>query len=186
VNGSATAGADYTPRPLSTMTFSPGQTSKIRGVFINQDNLVEGDETLTLELSNAQGAVLGNSVSTITILDDDSAPAGPTINVATSNVSVSESDDFARVTIELSEPQTSRVKVDYRTVNGSATGGPDFVARALSTMTFSPGQTSKIRDIVIRQDGLVEGDETFTVELSNPDGAALGTSVSNVTIVDDD
>lgn len=186
VDGSATAGSDYTARALSTMTFAPGQTSKIRGVYINQDNLVEGDETLTFELSNPQGATLGNSVTNITIVDDDSAPTGPTINVATTNVSVSEGDEYAEITITLSEPQTSRVKVDYITVDGSATGGVDFTARALSTMTFAPGQTSKIREILMVQDTLVEGSETFTLELSNPQGGTLGSSVSNITILDDD
>ena len=55
------------------------------------------------------------------------------------------------------------------------------------TLTFAAGVAFKALNIVLIGDDAVEGDETFTITLSNPSGLTLGTnSVLTVTIVDND
>src|SRR5207237_12542 len=56
--GSAMSGMDYTD-VFGTLTFSFGETNKTFNVPINDDLLVESDETLNLSLSNPSGATLG-------------------------------------------------------------------------------------------------------------------------------
>ncbi len=75
--GSATAGEDFNAVQLP-VRFGDGSTaSRTIEVPILDDELVEGDETLTLRLESPQGcATIGNqSTTTVTIIDDDEAPA---------------------------------------------------------------------------------------------------------------
>jgi hypothetical protein len=81
-NGSATAGQDYTGAS-GTVTFTAGQTSKQVSVTVAGDATVEADETFTLMLSAPTGAVLGaGKTATITITNDDNAPAAKAVPTA--------------------------------------------------------------------------------------------------------
>ena len=77
-NGTATAGSDYTAAS-GTLTFGPGEAAKSFTVRVTSDPAHEGDETFQVTLSNAGGgASLGSPAgATVTIIDDDAAPAGP-------------------------------------------------------------------------------------------------------------
>lgn len=70
VDGSAAEPGDYVAR-RRTLRFAPGQTSTTVEVTVNDDDLTEGDETLSLELFRAEGAPISEAVATGTILDDD-------------------------------------------------------------------------------------------------------------------
>ncbi|MBI4324350.1 MAG: hypothetical protein HY674_03725, partial [Chloroflexi bacterium] len=73
--GTATAGQDYTGLS-GTLTFVDGETVKTLLIRIMDDAAVEGNETISVSLSNPKGgAVLGspNSV-TVTVVDDDFGP----------------------------------------------------------------------------------------------------------------
>ncbi len=69
-NGSATAGQDYSATS-GTLIFTPGQTIASFTVPVLEDSLVEGDETLSLNLTHpGNGAMLGSlSVAQLTIRD---------------------------------------------------------------------------------------------------------------------
>jgi hypothetical protein len=78
--------------------------------------------------------------------------------------------------------------VDYATSDGTATQKGDYTIK-LGTLKFADGETSKILSMPIVNDVYVEGDETFTVTLSNPTGTnvSLGSqTTTTVTILDDD
>ena len=72
-DGSATAGDDYTATS-DTLTFSPGETSKTVAVRILDDAVDEGEETLTLTLSNPSGAWIEDGEATGTIENNDPLP----------------------------------------------------------------------------------------------------------------
>ena len=72
-DGTATAGADYTAAS-GTLSFAAGETSKTVSVTVLNDAHDEGSETLTLTLSNATGAVIGDGQATGTITNDDHIP----------------------------------------------------------------------------------------------------------------
>ena len=74
-NGTATAEADYT-ETSGTLTFGPLETSKTVSVPVLDDAHDEGIETLTLTLSNAQGATLDDDTAMGTISNTDPMPKG--------------------------------------------------------------------------------------------------------------
>jgi hypothetical protein len=75
--------------------------------------------------------------------------------------------------------------VNYATANGSALAGTDYLA-ASGTFNFATNQTSTNLTITILDDSIFEGNQTFTVRLSNPTaGATLGyPATASITIVE--
>ena len=69
-DGTATAGSDYTARK-GQLTFDPGETATTVRVPVLDDAHDEGEETLTLRLSAASGAVLADGTATGTIVNSD-------------------------------------------------------------------------------------------------------------------
>jgi subtilisin family serine protease len=91
----------------------------------------------------------------------------------------------AAVQVTLSGPSTSTVQVRYRTVDGTAKAGKDYV-RTAGTLIFAAGQTARTPRIRLVADRKHEPTERFTVVLEIPVGATLGRSRATVTIKDDD
>jgi len=77
-DGTAIAGSDYTP-VSGTLAFGPGEATKTFTVPVMSESAYEGDETFQVALSNAGGgANVGSPAgATVTITNDDAAPAGP-------------------------------------------------------------------------------------------------------------
>ncbi len=73
-NGTATSPTDYTAAS-ATLTFAAGETVKTLNVPINDDLLIEGNESLIVALTApSAGNFLGSpSTATVTIVDDDVA-----------------------------------------------------------------------------------------------------------------
>ncbi|MFG1464289.1 Calx-beta domain-containing protein [Xanthobacter sp. DSM 24535] len=185
-NGSATDGSDY-DGDSGTLTFAPGETSQMVHVHVGGDTLVEGDETFTVTLSDATGATIGDAVATGTILNDDSAPGTPPA-LTIGDLAIAEGDGahaHFMFTVTLDKAATGPVSVQYATGNGTALAGSDYVAGA-GTLSFAAGETSKTVHVDIVGDTMVEGNETFSVTLSNPSGATIADGTATATILDDD
>jgi len=76
-NGTGIVGDDYVAES-GTLTVPGGATSMLLAIRVRGDTALEGDETLTVTLSAAVGAVIGKAVGIGTILNDDpSGPASP-------------------------------------------------------------------------------------------------------------
>ena len=178
----ATAGSDYTARS-GTLTFNAGETSKTVSVSVLDDETDESDETLTLALSNAVNGEIKDTSATGTIEDDDTVEVvanTPTMSI--SGGSGKEGDDNSiGFSVTLDEAANGNVTVDYATADGTADAGDDYTAKS-GTLSFSAGETSKTISVAIKDDIDNESDETFTVTLSNPSGADLGTSSATGTI----
>ena len=67
-DGTASAGTDYTAAS-GTLTFAAGETAKTVEVAALADTAAEDDETLTLTLSNASGATIGDGAATGTVVN---------------------------------------------------------------------------------------------------------------------
>ena len=93
-DGTASQRTDYTLL-LGTLHFAPGETAKSLTLLVNEDSYVEGDETLTLTLSNPVGATLGaQSVAQVTVMDNDSDPKAANAIVDTQNFVRQQYHDF--------------------------------------------------------------------------------------------
>src|SRR5438552_3239489 len=94
-------------------------------------------------------------------------------------------------TVTLSNAADQTITVDFTRTSGTALDASDYAAQA-DTLTFAPDETSNPLHDALPIYSLVESDETFTVDLSNPtfagsedltraailDGSGLGTIVS--------
>ena len=174
-DGSANAGLDYTAA-TGTVTFAANQTTATLAVPTLYDNLAEGSETFFLNLSGATNVTLGTTRATATILDTT-----PVLTVA--NVTAAEGDQPATFTLRLSKPVNTPVTVNYATSDGSATAGSDYSPRT-GTVTFAANQTSATVVVPTLFDNLLEGNETFFLNLSSPTNASLGTTRATATILD--
>jgi DNA-binding beta-propeller fold protein YncE len=87
------------------------------------------------------------------------------------------------VTVTLSAAGSTPVSASYATADGTATAGTDYTAQS-GTVTFAPGQTSRLVLLETHYDSTIDGTETFSAQLSNPTGATIGTGTATVTIVD--
>jgi len=122
--------------------------------------------------------------------------AGGTLNLSAAAYNMTESSGFATVTVKRTGDLSRAVTVDYTSsgntgfacsaISGIATPKCDFTA-ALGTLNFAAGEDTKVVNILISQDGFVEGSEQFDMTLSNPtNNAALGlTREAGVIIADD-
>jgi len=90
----------------------------------------------------------------------------------------------APYTVTLSSVSTVPVSVNIATANGTATAGLDYTA-INGSLTFAPGVTSQVINIPILNDSLSEADETFTLTLSSPTNATLGTTTTVTTAITD-
>ncbi|NDQ56372.1 MAG: hypothetical protein GZ088_04765 [Acidipila sp.] len=115
---------------------------------------------------------------------NSSVPAVPRVSVGDATAlkgNVGTSD--ANVTLSLSLPSTSPVKVQYSTADLTALQGTDYIATS-GTVQFQPGTTSQVVTIQILGDRLPRGKKAFRVRLSPVGSAHLGDGSADVTILD--
>ncbi len=180
-DGTAVAGQDYTDLSNLTLTFPPGSTSQSATVIVLGDDLDESAETFALRLTNPTNVTLAQAQATATIADDDGAPS-----LSIADLTVSEADAQARLTVTLSAPSALPVTFSWRTANGTATAGSDYVGQAPTSVTLNPGQTQATLAVPLLPDTLDQDDENLSFTLSNPQPAELGRATATVTVRDDD
>jgi serralysin len=87
-------------------------------------------------------------------------------------------------TVTMSAASPLAVSVAYATANGTATAGSDYTASS-GTLSFAPGEISKTITINLPNDTINEPDETFSLSLSAPTNATLGSPSSVITTLTD-
>lgn len=87
--------------------------------------------------------------------------------------------------ISLSAPSSKPVSVTLTTQSGTAISPADFEPGTV-VLNFQPGHTTSILQILIQHDTIVEGTESFFVNVSNPVNATIANSQARGDIVDDD
>jgi len=178
----ATSGTDFL-FGSGTVTFLPGQTSKPVNITVNGDLLDEFDETLTVDLSNATNATIGDTQGVGTILDNDSPPT-----LSINDVSLAEGDAGSTnlvFTVSLSAVSGKDVSVNYLTADNSATQPSDYTLTS-GTLTILAGSPSGPIPVPIVGDTTPESSETFFVNLSVPVNATLADTQGKGTITNDE
>lgn len=113
---------------------------------------------------------------------------GPLPTVSVGDAGIAEGDDGTTAltfTVTLSAAATGDVSVAWTTTDGSAQADVDYAA-ASGNLTLPAGSTTGTIAVDVLGDTVWEGDETFSVVLSNPTGATLGTATGTATVTDDD
>jgi Calx-beta domain-containing protein len=122
-----------------------------------------------------------------TVVMDDflyGEPLPGQIALQSAEESVEEDAGKAILTVTRQGANGGSATVAYATADGSAKAGKDYTAKS-GTVTFGPGETTKRIEIAVSADKVKEGDETYSVAVSNASGAALGAPrTATVTIHD--
>ncbi|MEC8019282.1 MAG: Calx-beta domain-containing protein, partial [Actinomycetota bacterium] len=169
-DGTATAGSDYTITNTQVTFNATGdnQTPSVT-VPINDDSVVEDNETFTVRLTNLTGVsaslVDTSDNATVTITDKD-GQATVTIN---DNNTV-ENGGSLTFTLSLDKATNDNFTVSYTTVDLSAVGGSDYTSKTDNvSFSGSAGETQTVT-ISLLGDSVVEDNETFRVVLNQVAG----------------
>jgi hypothetical protein len=206
-SASATAGSDFTAK-FGRVDFAEGETNKTITIQITNDAFSENLESFNLFLTDPGGSsmLVSPSAALISIVDDDSGnpppppvpspSASPTpspspehcaISLSSSTYSVSEGAGRLTVPVNRACDRVRESKVDFYTRTGTASDRSDFTFAA-GRLFFGEGETTKTIELLITDDNLLEGNETFTLSLTDAGGSAAlvmpGSAV--ITIVEND
>jgi hypothetical protein len=113
-------------------------------------------------------------------------PHPPRLSVA--DIGIAEGDfgaTSAVLTISLSHAVGDAVTVDFAAVDGTATAGSDYDAVS-GSVTFAPGELTKLISVAVHGDTINEPDENFFVNLSNATNAAVLDAQAEATIRNDE
>ncbi|MCL6268237.1 Calx-beta domain-containing protein, partial [Flagellimonas myxillae] len=185
-DGTATGGGTDYDSTGGTLNFTgtAGETQNIT-VALNNDAIVEGNETFTVTLGTpTNGVGLAGSPATGTINNDDGATLTITNEVVDENVAGGN----LVFTVTLDNAVAAGTDVAFSFTDVTATGGGTDYDSAGGTLNFT-GNTGETQDIIVavNNDAIVEGNETFTVTLGTPtNGVGLAGSPATGTITDDD
>ena len=185
--------ADSGDFPLSQtangqVTIPANETSTDLTLQVQGDALVEGNETFTVTLSNPTVGTLGQATATGTIENDDVLPP-PEVSIADhSQAEGNEGTTDFTFTVSRTGDTTDEVTVDWAiSLSGEANSGDFPLSQtANGQVTIPANETSTDLTLGVLGDALVEGNETFTVTLSNPTLGTLGQATATGTIENDD
>ncbi len=191
VAGSATQGDDYS-NLNGTVMIAAGQTAATIDINVIDNDVLEGDETVVVTLTNIATADADVSidpisyVALVTIADDDSATA----SIIASDASAGEANDDGQFTVTLTSPSDQNTVIDLL-LSGTAVGGQDYVAIP-TTVTILAGTRFATIDVSMIDDNLLEDDEVVAIALVGIASGDANTSVdlsadtATVTISDND
>ena len=193
ISGTATNGTDYT-RLTGPIMIPDGATGVDLSVTPINDTLAEGVETVILTLGSGPGYGIEVPSATLYLGDDDST-AMASVGFVSATASTSETPDatngeFRSVAVTLSAAQTREVTAEFTAAGGSAAGDDidwSFVDEtdALITrglVTFPAGSVTQNLRLKVRNDGIIEGNETAVLELRNVNGARVSGSRNKHTL----
>ncbi|MFK7875245.1 MAG: Ig-like domain-containing protein [Paracoccaceae bacterium] len=184
---------------LGTVSFAAGETTKTVSVNVAGDNLVEGTEYLTLDLTDASSSDPAADVTFLntrafgTIIDDDQ----PTV-FAVRGISTVEGDTGTANTLSFivsrSGDVSAAASVDYD-ISGGLVDADDFASGAFptsGTLNFAAGITTVRIDLPVQGDEDIERSEYTYATLSSPSSsnsgipAQISAGSAFATIVNDD
>ena len=175
------AGGSGTPALEFAYTVAAGDASGA-GVAVLENTLELNGGTIRSASGAGENANLAHAGVDYNVLHKvDSRPA-LSVADARANEGAGASAAFK---VSLSRAATETVTVDYATADGTAEAGSDYTASS-GTLTFAAGETSKTVNVPVLDDAVDEGEETFTLRLSNAQGARIRDGEAVGTITNDD
>ncbi len=174
-----------------TLKNNGGMTQSI--VLLSNSPAIDAGISIAMAPSDDQRGV-NRTIDLVSIAnavggDGTDIGAVETVGIAISDAVANEGDGTIDFTITLSAPlalgETVTVQVD--TTDVTAVAGLDYTAITAQTVTFvGGGPLTQTVSIVLRDDILVETDETFTVTISNAIGLAISDASATGTITEND
>ena len=182
IQGTAVGGVDYTIQTNARLDIPTGNQETIF-IPITNDNIYEGEEKFSIEISVDSGAAYStgiiNAPITITIMDSEIEPA-LTISAFSceygepipTNFSISESIGNLIFNAKLSHPSQNPVTFNYSATADTATGA-DFYVSSATQYTIQPESICTEIVTPITHDILFEEDEQFEVTFTTNTGTNI-------------
>lgn len=179
-----------------TVSFADGQGTASFAVDIEPDALPELDETFLVRLENPDAGAEIHPVTdaaSALIIDDDEPDVLAVAIDPPSEIEGTGTGNGASFSVMVARSNSAGPRtVDLQFNFGEGVTADDFLNGVLPedrTVSFADGQSVASFAVDIEPDSLIEPDETFAVELTNPDGGAMLDPMAgsaSATIVDDD
>ena len=162
VGGTASNGNDYVFLPGS-FVIPAGVRIYRFPIFAINDFFVEGPESVDLTITpNANYTLVGGfDTASITIVDDDL----PTVTVSAVTAIAVEGGAHGQLSFTRTGNPERSLTINY-VVSGTAISGSDYVALS-GSVTIPAGAVNVYLDINAFDDGLLEGDETVIIAISD-------------------
>ena len=100
--------------------------------------------------------------------------AAPSAQFTEPSYSANEIDGSVLMTVTLNGPSAESATVTVSTSDDTAVAADSDYVATITSVTFDPGDTVKSVAIPISNDSLQEGNETFSLTLSAPMNALIG------------
>jgi len=188
-----TADSDDIKEGVTTVTIPAGQTSAPISVDALDDAFAEGDELYSVVISNPSNGgyeVVEIDNDTVqTTIHDDADGDNDTITVTLSGDTEVNEGATASYTVSVDkapvEDMTVTVTYTYQTADS------DDIKEGVTTVTIPAGQTSAPISVDALDDAFAEGDELYSVVISNPSNGGyevveIDNDTVQTTIHDDD
>jgi hypothetical protein len=173
VDGTAKVSDNDYVATSGTLTFAPGQTTKVVTVPVVGDTKLEDYELLGLTLSSPTNATLGNATEKIQIRNDEI----PQLTLA--NVKANEGSP-AVFRPKLKQAYYAAVTLTAQTHDGTATTPSDYAAVNRSVVVPAGSKTAPTVGVDTVADGTTEPAETFTLSVSSPSVVAGLTKTATI------
>lgn len=185
--------------PSGTVSFAAGETSKTITVLVATDNLIETDETFSVQLTARDvNVAIAQGTATATILNDESyaelriyaggstQPGSVVVHQEANTGQVAYQFDIRR-SGDLNRVTTTNWQVAPS--GATPASGNDFAGGVLpsGSVVFAAGETAKTITVQVAGDARVESQETFDVVISTPnnDATVMKTAATGVILNDD-
>ena len=185
---SPAAEGDFTITSNNTLTIEAGSTHSADTVTITAvDNSVDGpDKSVTVSATVSGRDVIAPSSQTLTIADDEDAPA---LTLILSASSISENGGAADVTASLSHPSSQDLGIEVSASPEPPAVSDDFTITSNTTLTIAAGSTHSTGVVTITgvDDSVDEPDKSVMVSATvSGDHEVNAPSSQSLAITDDD
>lgn len=184
-DGTAVAGVDYVA-VATQLTFAPNEAELDVFIPIIDDSEVEDMKTVNLQLTDADGATLGEQdTAVLEIADNDEViPQLDQFGFEPAVYEVRESGDFVVVTVKRLGSLIGEATVDYAATGGTAVSPRDYELMP-GTLVFPDGVDTGSFVVTINEDRVPDGDVTIELTLNNAINAEVGSPAQAVITIED-
>ncbi|XP_072270059.1 adhesion G-protein coupled receptor V1 [Pyxicephalus adspersus] len=175
---------DFTPSS-GNLSFSDGQSTGVIEIIIVDDTFVEYLETFNVSLKQVtNGAILGSEVTVVVNIPPNDSPLG-LFGFETNRVFISEpqriGDPAGEVTLTVVRSPGGQGAVKIIWILEEA--GQYDLSPLNGTLNFNETDTRKSFTLKAIQDGLLEGMESFTIQLASTDYSVISPVDGTATVV---